>query len=268
MSSVGSGERKSWPAFSARFLIAGAVSLLLLVGSLEAQNQAPSSDRAPLRILFIGNSYTHFNKLPYMLQQLAAAGRKDVETIAINPSGATLELHWNQGEALALLQGKRWDYVVLQEQSTRPLDDVETMHKYMRLFLAEVEKAGAQPILYLTWARQKLPETQKGLNRAYMSIASEFHASIAPVGIAWQNALKQRPSLELYAADGSHPSPAGSYLAACVFYGLIFHRSPEGLPARIADAEDAPKHVVNLKQSTATFLQKVAWRTVESFKGN
>jgi len=43
--------------------------------------------------------------------------------------------------------------------------------------------------------------------------------------------LRLDPSIALWQADGSHPSEAGTYLAACVLYARLFHRSPVGLSA-------------------------------------
>lgn len=34
--------------------------------------------------------------------------------------------------------------------------------------------------------------------------------------------LQDQPKLELHTVDRSHPSPQGSYLAACVLYGRMF----------------------------------------------
>jgi hypothetical protein len=43
----------------------------------------------------------------------------------------------------------------------------------------------------------------------------------------------------LWNADGYHPAPAGSYLAACVFYKAFYERSPEGnaFRAGLSDAD-------------------------------
>jgi hypothetical protein len=71
------------------------------------------------------------------------------------------------------------------------------------------------------------------------------------VGYAWQAALKQNPSLNLWQDDGSHPSEAGTYLAACVFYAVVFRASPEGLSYRN-----------NLSKEGAQALQKIAADTV------
>ena len=48
----------------------------------------------------------------------------------------------------------------------------------------------------------------------------------------WAIVLKQHPSIALWQGDGTHPSQAGTYLAACVFYATIFRQSPVGLGDR------------------------------------
>ena len=40
---------------------------------------------------------------------------------------------------------------------------------------------------------------------------------LIPVGVAWERCLGERGCPPLFDADGSHPSAAGSFLAACVF---------------------------------------------------
>ncbi len=65
----------------------------------------------------------------------------------------------------------------------------------------------------------------------------------ASVGLAFQIALGELPEVNLYADDGSHPSPAGSFLAACVLseivggeYARVPPRVPLGLDRDVADA--------------------------------
>ena len=49
------------------------------------------------------------------------------------------------------------------------------------------------------------------------------------VGLAWLAVAQRHPEVDLWQSDGIHPSPAGTYLAACVFYAAIFRQSPSGL---------------------------------------
>jgi hypothetical protein len=76
------------------------------------------------------------------------------------------------------------------------------------------------------------------------------------VGYAWQTVHSQFPQINLWQADGSHPSAAGLYLAACVFYGVIFHESPEGLD-----------YYGKVDKDSALVLQKIAADTVREERG-
>lgn len=197
----------------------------------------------PIRILFIGNSYTYYHQLPHLLAwQASVSGVSNaVETTAITDGGATLEFHWQRGDALAALARQRWDYVVLQEQSLLPIHDPARMHRYVRLFDEKIKQAQAKTILYLTWARADAPHTQAALNRAYEQIAAEIGARVAAVGPAWALVGKARPDLALYEADRSHPTLIGSYLAAYVLHQTLFGRpaSPDSAPRGLTDTDVA-----------------------------
>src|SRR5688500_13536618 len=116
----------------------------------------------PLRVLFVGNSFTNRNDLPGLLETLAASGSppRAVVTERVIENGASLRRHWNAGEALRLIRESRWDAVVLQEQSTLPVKNRLRYHENVRLFADPIRQAGARPVLYLTWARRAAPETQ------------------------------------------------------------------------------------------------------------
>jgi hypothetical protein len=213
----------------------------------------PGEGPKPVRVLFIGNSYTYYNDLPGMLAALARAGKQpplvhERET----PGGYTLEKHWMDGKALKKLAAGKWDYVVLQEQSLRPLRDRARMFEYAHKLDDEIKRHGARTLLYQTWARQDAPEKQPELSRAHLDLGKELKARVVPVGMAWEWALKEAPKLALHVADKSHPSKAGTYLAACVFYATLYGKSPEGLPGDIGGLPDAE----------ARRLQAVAWKTV------
>ena len=183
------------------------------------------------RILFIGNSYTGRNDLPGMLSRLAASAipPRPLETEKSLLNGMALKTHWDRGDALKLLEGSPWGYVSLQEQSTLPFKNPARMHEYVRRFDEAIKAHGARTVLYLTWARQDTPERQAEITEAYMSIGRELGATVVPAGVAWQKVLADHPQIVLHDADKSHPSPMGTYLAACVFYATLFGESPEGL---------------------------------------
>ncbi len=184
---------------------------------------------ASLNVLFIGNSFTARNDMPGLIAQLAAARGKQFDHRLIQAGGASLRMHWNKGEAQQVMQQTRFDYVVLQEQSTLPVKNPNRMHENIRLFDQVIKGSGAKTALYLTWARQNAPETQEAITNAFTTIGAELGAMVIPVGIAWQQFLQQYKQPVLHDKDLSHPTFAGSYLAACVFFAVLLGENPVGL---------------------------------------
>lgn len=202
------------------------------------------------RILFIGNSYTQRSDLPGMLAHLVAVG-EGTEWVheRVIANGASLRQHWNAGTAPRLIREQPWDWVVLQEQSTLPVKNAARYHENVRLFASLVREHDAGLVLYLPWARQAALSTQADLNRAVSAIAAETGATVAPVGPAWERLREAGDAPELYDRDGSHPTPAGTYVAACVFYATLCRRSPESLP---------PPPSLRLPPETATRIGRIA----------
>jgi len=199
-----------------------------------------------MKILFIGNSFTSRNNLPGLLSQLAEARGRRCECHLIAAGGASLRMHWNKGVAQEEMQRKRYDFVVLQEQSTLPIKNPKRMHENIRLFDTAIKATGSGTALYLTWARQNVPETQKQITEAYTTIGSELGATVVPVGVAWEQFIRGHRHPVLHDADRSHPSLAGSYLAACVFLTVLMGENPVGITSDIAgltrtDAESLQK---------------------------
>lgn len=271
--------------------VVACMAAVCLSGSAQtpAAGDPPPEPRA-MRVLFIGNSLTYFNNLPHLVAALAdSAHHPPMSTRMTVGPGFTLKRHWEDGLSAAALREASWDYVVLQEQGAfgLPAELVNGLTRfrpmvffdYARRFDRAIREAGAKTVFFQSWAARDLPEDQDTIDGIYESIANELGARVAPVGMAWRESLHKRRSLHLYQADGSHPSPAGSYLAACVFYATLYGRSPEGLAGRIAgDATGIPAGIrltrqpqgqipldgVNLSERDARFLQEVAWRTVRA----
>ena len=222
-----------------------------------------AQDTSCARVLFIGNSYTLVNDLPNTFAKLARSGGNKVEVGMAAQGGWTLAEHLQSTETLQLLNSKKWKFVVLQEQSQIPSvvsARTQGMYPAARELVQKIKAIGAMPIFFVTWARRDgWPEynmndyesMQAQINYGYTEIAQELKAPIAPVGAAWLTARTEHPELILWQEDGSHPSEQGTYLAACVFYAVIFHESPNGLSYR-----------ADLARENARILQSVASSTV------
>ena len=158
--------------------------------------------------------------MPRMLVSLLEASipnmRVKADVLAFG--GASLAAHWNRGEVQKRLAAQKWNAVVLQDQSTRPLRALKSMQEHVRRFVDETQTSGAKPYLYMTWARKNDPASQANIVTAFQGLAKATGARVIPVGLAWAQFRRLRPEIDLYEPDGSHPSIIGSYLAACTHF--------------------------------------------------
>lgn len=245
-----------------RFL-SSAILLLALCSCSFIANCNNPQDATCTRVFFVGNSYTFVNDLPNTFAKLARSGGHKVEVGMSARGGWTLSDHLRSMDTLHLLNSTKWDFVVLQEQSQIPsVASVRTQAMYpaARELVQKIRETGATPIFFITWAhRDGWPKNgmndyetmQAQINYGYMEIAQELNAPVAPVGAAWSTVTSQYPELMLWQEDGSHPAEPGTYLAACVFYAVIFHESPNEL-----------RYHGGLSGENARIIQSVASSTV------
>jgi hypothetical protein len=201
------------------------------------------SNRTGMRVLFVGNSFTYYNSMPALVQRLAAAdaGAEPIFAVWHTRPGWTLREASGDDGLEALLEDVRWDTVVLQEQSQLALERHREADPFVRDLQRRIASGGARTILYMTW-----------WYRADWDLAAELSVPVAPVAPAWAEAERRDPGLNLWASDGRHPGPAGSYLAACVFYATLTGRDPS-----------ASSFTAGLRQGEARFLQQVASDVVD-----
>lgn len=218
------------------------VLLLLSANILHAQYEP--------NVLYIGNSYTYVNDLPKMVSDIAASSGEHITYNSNTPGGCTFSQHCSN-QSMTLIQAGGWDIVVLQEQSqlpSFPLWQVEQLcFPYAQQLVDSIyaHNPGAEPMFYMTWGRKNgdtdsanvaefpVLGTYEGMDsmlcERYTYMAETNHASLCPVGRVWRHLRTNNPEIELYANDGSHPSVAGTYAAACAFYVMFFHRNPDDI---------------------------------------
>lgn len=243
------------------FLIAASCLCWMAKGA-AAENWKPiettlRNNQAPRKILFIGNSYTYYNDLDVVLKKLAMSAKLPVklQTARLVKGGAALQDHYTDPKTAAMIAKVQWDLIVLQEQSTLPVQNPPAFFEYAQKLEAQIEQRGAKPVFYMTWARQQKPEMIEPLDQAYTRMGRQLDAFVAPVGLAWEASLKAHPDIRLYDEDGSHPNLNGTYLTACVFYATLTGLSPVGLSN--AGMDISPQQVLT--------LQEIAWQAVEAY---
>ena len=196
------------------------------------------------KVLFIGNSYTEVNNLPQMVADVAASNHDTISFQSYTPGGCTFQQHVSG--AASYIQTGGWDYVVLQEQSQLPSFPIgqfmNESYPYAQQLCEMIRQYNpeAHIVFYMTWGRKNGDQqnavyypplgTYEGMDSLlyarYMMMAQDNHAWVSPVGYVWHCIRDQYPSIELYAADESHPSLAGTYAAACSFYTVFFQKDP------------------------------------------
>jgi hypothetical protein len=201
------------------------------------------------RVLFIGNSYTYVNNLPGILNSLANLNGDTVIHSSSTPGGAQLVQHAVNSTTMNAIRQGTWDFVVIQEQSQKPSFHPTQVASDVLLYAAQLNdtieqyNSCAETVFYMTWGRKNgdagncasyppvctYAGMQDRLRSSYLLMAQQNNAICSPVGAAWAVARDSFPGIELYSADQSHPSYAGSYLAACTFYAALFRKSPIGL---------------------------------------
>jgi hypothetical protein len=236
--------------------------------SSTSTSTSTSSSGAPqhLDVLFLGNSFTFRNDLPGEFEAMVvSSGNPDVMVDSVTLSGGVLADI--QADAKARIAQGGFTHVVVQGGSSEPLIDPATFEVIAASLVADAKAIGATPVLFETWARELGSDdyvnawsggdpaamTAK-LRAEYDKVAMQSGADVAPVGDAFQVAIAKHPEIELYDPDKRHPSVAGTYLAASVFFATITSASPVGIadhPTEITDAE-------------ASALQSVADETVKA----
>ena len=206
------------------------------------EEKGESEVKKTYSILFIGNSYTYYNNMPETIfKNLAKSAGYDVEIASITEGAYTLEKMADPNDTYgaqverALTGTKKYDYVILQEQSARPATaSVGDFYEAVRNLSARIQESGATPILYSTWGRKMGSSTltKNGwtnesmtwkLAAAYEAIGKELNIPVAHVGLAFYDIYTASSTVELYNDDKSHPTYAGSYLAAATLFAEIFN---------------------------------------------
>ncbi|MBK7888801.1 MAG: PKD domain-containing protein [Bacteroidetes bacterium] len=222
-------------------------------------------------VLFIGNSYTASNNLPQLFSDLALSMGDTVIVDSNTPGGYTFQGHTTNATTLAKINTQPWDFVFLQEQSQLPSFSppqvAVDVYPYARMLdsLIYVNDSCTETVFYMTWGRKygdagncanwppvcTFTGMQQQLRDAYVQMANDNNALVAPVGQAWKESWFTDTTINLWVGDNSHPAVAGSYLTACVMYATIFRK-----------ASSIATFYAGLPPATAQYLQQIADQVV------
>ena len=233
----------------------------------------------PKTEIFIGNDFFYYNNgMPGHVTLLEKAAdpdrRQDYRATMVTIGGSGFDWHDvesyfrpnaigsysfdEQNNVVFTKRDKLFDVAVMMDCSQCPI------HPRLKPVFTEFAKKnsnivrahGARPVFFMSWAYADKPEMTAQLAEAYTVAANANNALVIPAGLAFARAIGKQPELNLYAPDKRHPSLAGTYLATCVVFAAMTGRSPVG-----------NSYLAGIDAPTATFLQNVAWETVQEYYG-
>lgn len=195
-----------------------------------------------MNVLFIGNSYTYYNDMPQIFEKLAIENGKSVEIFSVTKGSRKLCDFMKDDEYTQMLDGliaeHHFDFCFLQEQSVLPITDYNLFLDGVKHLDEKLCDSVDSVILYATWARKEghktltnlgitAEEMTSRLHLAYKDAADVIGARVSPVGLAFENALKNGNTELCVDDNSSHPTYAGSCLAALTHYYTVYGEYPE-----------------------------------------
>lgn len=217
------------------------------------------------KVLFIGNSYTYYNASYSLLKEIAWHEGMYIRPVVFTHGSYTITMALANAACMDIVGYGGFDYAIVQNGSTNyglvgTSHDTGIAQDVQSLVTAILaDSKSCKTVLELTWAHKNGYtgydyEWYKSYTAMHaknveniMPIATATGSWVSPVGIAWDNIRTDKPTLELYASDGTHPSYAGTYLKCCVNY-LTLSGKPFG----------SNPHNGDLDASTAAYLRGVA----------
>ena len=141
-----------------------------------------------MKILMLGNSLTAANHMPVMLAQKLVA-----EVTVHARGGARLAEQLNPDTKMGartaqVLRERNFDYVILQEMSHGPATATERYLDSVRKLARLVREAGAEPVLYATWAFrpgcEKLESIGMDAEEMHRQMQEAFRMAVENDGLA------------------------------------------------------------------------------------
>src|SRR5574338_820441 len=131
------------------------VSLAFTAGCLgtTAPAERQISPREGRPVLFVGNSLTYVNDLPLIVEALADSvpgltpDQRLAPAMVAYPDFALFD-HWADGTAVRVIEGNRWNVVVLQQGSSALDDSRVLLRDWTRRFDEKIRAAGARTAMY------------------------------------------------------------------------------------------------------------------------
>jgi hypothetical protein len=215
--------------------LASTASMSCGLSTTAPNGTVTSYGAGPKRILFIGNSLTAANDMPFFFAVLAESAKvSPLPTVDVDwaPDFALID-HWNTGGPRGVITQGKYSIVVLQQGPSSVEVNRDTLRLAATLFAPIIRASGGIPAMLAVWPTSDRLADFDRATESYQLAARDIQAAMIPSGEVWRAAWRRNPALPFYSPDGLHPSALGSYAMALSLIGIIYDRSVVGLPSTL-----------------------------------
>ncbi|WP_196809844.1 discoidin domain-containing protein [Butyrivibrio sp. MB2005] len=241
----------------------------LEVMALEEAEEADGAAADTVKILMVGNSLTRYNDVAGKLQTLFALDGIDAQVDTRTQMGASL---FDQADILkestraAIVDGD-YDYVVLQEKSSGFSEAL--LRQGAEAFYPWIEEAPSQPqlVFYMPWANEDvLKSMQTTVTNAYVSVAKDFNAKLAPAGEAYYELYFDKNKKWYRKGDNVHGNDLASLISASTIYytmtgkdsAFSFTSEDKDALTALVESADYKNNRVSYNADTVNLIEETA----------
>ena len=184
-----------------------------------------------IKVLFIGNSFTFYNDIPKMTENIAKSLGYDFVCDSITKGAHTLTQFADPTDEYGkhvydtLKTKKDYDYVILQDQSTRSYTKYNEFYNACKKLndLVKETQDHAETRLYATWGypdglsqNETVVSQEAKIRDKYKECGASLNIKVHNVGQAFSKIYEENKDINLYFSDNKHPGHLGSFLSSHV----------------------------------------------------
>lgn len=182
-----------------------------------------NNEPADFKVLFIGNSLTYYNDLPFLVKEFAKENEVIIETHSAAIGNYALIDHWNDGLIQNLIENGGFDFVVVQQGPSSQDYGRDLLFEAGDLISDLCRTNNTQLAFYMVWPARQYYHTFQGVIDNYRAASERNNDLLCPVGEVWKRHFDETEDFSYYdPSDDFHPSLKGSMVAAEVIFESLF----------------------------------------------